>query len=134
MLVSLVPFRPPAVQVKAISTSFAAGGHGSGPGSGGRVTRRGRVNLFDLPDGSTTVRHKLDVLHEHCEESGRPYDEIEKTLSTRLAPDDTVGGFVERCREQASWRIDHSIVIRSGPWTLESARILIAAVPAVAPL
>ncbi|TCC59631.1 LLM class flavin-dependent oxidoreductase [Kribbella pittospori] len=96
--------------------------------------RADACNLFDLPDGGTTVRHKLDVLRGHCEELGRPYDEIAKTLSTRLTPDDTVGTFVERCREQASWGIDHAIVIRTGPWTPESVGILTAAVPEVAGL
>lgn len=97
------------------------------------VARRADAcNLFDLPDGGTTVRHKLDVLRKHCEEVGREYDEIDKTLSTRLTPDDTVDTFVERCHEQASWGIEHAIVIRSGPWTPESVQILTAAVPEVA--
>ena len=99
------------------------------------VARRADAcNLFDLPDGGTTVRHKLDVLRKHCDDVGRPYGEISKTLSTRLTPDDTVAGFVERCHEQASWGIDHAIVIRSGPWTPESVEILTAAVPEVAAL
>ncbi|CAI9414375.1 LLM class F420-dependent oxidoreductase [Nocardioides sp. T2.26MG-1] len=35
-------------------------------------------NLFPLgPDG---VRHKLDVLRRHCDDVGRDYDEIEKTM------------------------------------------------------
>jgi F420-dependent oxidoreductase-like protein len=33
-------------------------------------------NLFATPD----VEHKLDVLREHCERVGRPYDEILKTV------------------------------------------------------
>ncbi|HEY2670302.1 MAG TPA: LLM class F420-dependent oxidoreductase [Rugosimonospora sp.] len=33
-------------------------------------------NLFGTPD----VAHKLDVLREHCERIGRPYDEILKTV------------------------------------------------------
>jgi alkanesulfonate monooxygenase SsuD/methylene tetrahydromethanopterin reductase-like flavin-dependent oxidoreductase (luciferase family) len=99
------------------------------------VARRADAcNLFDLPDGGTTVRHKLGVLRRHCEQAGRPYDEIEKTLSTRLTPDDTVGTFVDRCREQASWGVTHAIVIRTGPWTPQSVEILTAAVPEVAGL
>lgn len=97
------------------------------------VARRAHAcNLFDLPDGGTTVRHKLDVLRKHCDDVGRDFGEIEKTLSTRLTPDDTAGSFADRCREQASWGIDHAIVIRSGPWTAESVEILTAAVPEVA--
>jgi alkanesulfonate monooxygenase SsuD/methylene tetrahydromethanopterin reductase-like flavin-dependent oxidoreductase (luciferase family) len=99
------------------------------------VARRADAcNLFDLPDGGKTIRHKLEVLEQCCEEAGRPYDEIEKTLSTRLTPDDTVATFVERCQQQASLGIGHAIVIRSGPWTPESVGILTAAVPEVAGL
>jgi alkanesulfonate monooxygenase SsuD/methylene tetrahydromethanopterin reductase-like flavin-dependent oxidoreductase (luciferase family) len=91
-------------------------------------------NLFDLPDGGTTIRHKLEVLRNHCDEIGREYSEIAKTLSTRLTPDDTVTAFTERCRQQSLLGIDHVVVIRSGPWTPESVRILTAAVPEVAEL
>jgi len=93
--------------------------------------RADACNLFDLPDGGTTVRHKLGVLRRHCDELGRPYDEIAKTLSTRLTPEDTVGTFVDRCRQQAAFGIDHVIVIRTGPWTPESIRVLTAAVQEV---
>jgi F420-dependent oxidoreductase-like protein len=41
-------------------------------------------NLFDIPDGGRTIRHKLDVVARHCEEVGRPFEAIEKTVSTRL--------------------------------------------------
>ena len=33
-------------------------------------------NVFDIPDGGQTVRHKLAVLARHCAELGRPYGEI----------------------------------------------------------
>lgn len=97
------------------------------------VARRADAcNLFDLPDGGTTVRRKLDVLRAHCEQAGRPYGDIDKTLSTRLTPGDTVGAVVDRCREQSTWGIQHAIVIRSGPWTPETVQVLTAAVPEVA--
>jgi F420-dependent oxidoreductase-like protein len=38
-------------------------------------------NLFDTPE----VAHKLDVLKAHCEDVGRPYEEITKTASARIA-------------------------------------------------
>jgi F420-dependent oxidoreductase-like protein len=34
--------------------------------------------------GGPELPHKLDVLREHCEREGRPYDEIEKTVSYRF--------------------------------------------------
>jgi alkanesulfonate monooxygenase SsuD/methylene tetrahydromethanopterin reductase-like flavin-dependent oxidoreductase (luciferase family) len=33
------------------------------------------------------VRHKLDVLREHCDALGRPHDEVEKTVLTSVDPD-----------------------------------------------
>ncbi|MGO9344707.1 MAG: LLM class F420-dependent oxidoreductase [Acidimicrobiales bacterium] len=51
-------------------------------GSGERKTLRlvaryaQACNLFPGPD----LEHKLDVLRKHCEEEGRDYDEIEKTV------------------------------------------------------
>src|SRR2546429_3970553 len=49
-------------------------------GSGGRKTLRlvakyaDACNLFPTPD----VKHKLDVLKEHCEREKRNYDDIER--------------------------------------------------------
>jgi F420-dependent oxidoreductase-like protein len=39
-------------------------------------------NLF----GSPELEHKLDVLRQHCEDVGRDYDEIRKTVMIRLDP------------------------------------------------
>jgi alkanesulfonate monooxygenase SsuD/methylene tetrahydromethanopterin reductase-like flavin-dependent oxidoreductase (luciferase family) len=69
-------------------------------------------NLFDIPDGGATVRHKLDVLARHCEAAGRPYEAIEKTVSTRAHPHELT--------HLESLGIDHAVVITDGPWT-ESA-------------
>ncbi len=33
-------------------------------------------NLFDIPDGGQTIRHKLGVLAGHCAAVGRPFDDI----------------------------------------------------------
>ena len=81
-------------------------------------------NLFDIPDGGKTVRHKLAVLRERCDEVARPYDAIEKTLATRLGPTDTADDLVRRCEEHAELGIDHDIFIRTGPWTPESTDLL----------
>src|SRR5215208_1452162 len=58
-------------------------------------------NLFDIPDGGATVKHKLEVLARHCQEAGRPYEVIEKTLSTRLHPGEPAGEFAARCEAVA---------------------------------
>jgi alkanesulfonate monooxygenase SsuD/methylene tetrahydromethanopterin reductase-like flavin-dependent oxidoreductase (luciferase family) len=50
-------------------------------------------NLFARM-GDETLRHKLDVLREHCDAVGRPYEEIEKTalMSLNIMHADGAGG------------------------------------------
>ena len=60
-------------------------------------------NVFDIPDGGATVRHKLAVLQKLCAEIGRPYDEIEKTIATRLQPGESAASFVSGARGSRSW-------------------------------
>jgi F420-dependent oxidoreductase-like protein len=84
-------------------------------------------NLFDIPDGGRTIRHKLDVLARHCEEVERPFEAIEKTVSTRLNPDETAAAFAERCTALAELGLEHAVVITPGPWTDERIEVLAAA-------
>jgi F420-dependent oxidoreductase-like protein len=86
-------------------------------------------NLFDIPDGGQTVRRKLAVLAGHCEAVGRPFHEIDKTVSTRLGPDEPVDAFVRRCAALAELGIQHAVVITAGPWTEKGVATLAAAVP-----
>jgi F420-dependent oxidoreductase-like protein len=88
-------------------------------------------NLFDIPDEGRTVRHKLAVLARRCEAVGRPYEEIDKTISTRLDPDESPEAFVERCKRLATYGIEHVVVLTAGAWTAESLRTLARAVPAL---
>jgi F420-dependent oxidoreductase-like protein len=88
-------------------------------------------NLFDIPDGSSTVRRKLEVLARHCEAVGRPPEQVEHTISTRLELGESAGSFAERCGRLAALGIDHAVVIHAGPWTEEAIATLAAAVPAV---
>jgi F420-dependent oxidoreductase-like protein len=81
-------------------------------------------NLFDIPDGGATVSKKLAVLRDCCEDVGRPYDEIDKTLSTRLAHDDSPAAFAERCERVSRLGIDHVVVLTAGPWTPASVATL----------
>jgi F420-dependent oxidoreductase-like protein len=89
-------------------------------------------NLFDIPDGGKTIRHKLAVLAEHCAAVGRPYDNIEKTVSTRLMPDEPAEAFAQRCTELAGFGIDHAVVIASTPWTDDMVATLADAAKALA--
>jgi F420-dependent oxidoreductase-like protein len=88
-------------------------------------------NVFDIPDGGTTIRRKLDVLAEHCATVGRQYEAIEKTVSTRLGPDESAAAFADRCGALAELGLDHVVVLTSGPWTPEAVERLVDAVPAV---
>lgn len=88
-------------------------------------------NLFDIPDGGQTVRHKLAVLARHCDEVGRSHDSIDKTLSTRFDPGESIDAFVDRCATLAGLGIGHLVLITSGPWTEDALGRLAAAVPAV---
>ena len=73
-------------------------------------------NLFDIPDGGTTLRHKLDVLTRACDEIGRDPADIEVTLSSRLAPGETTDAFTDRCASLAETGIDHIVLLTHGPW------------------
>jgi F420-dependent oxidoreductase-like protein len=88
-------------------------------------------NLFDIPDGGATVKHKLEVLARHCQEAGRPYEAIEKTLSTRLEQGETTEMFVARGRAAAALGIEHLVVITPGPWTATALDTLADAIPAL---
>lgn len=74
-------------------------------------------NVFDIPDGGTTIRHKLAVLAEHCAELGRSYDDIDKTVSTLLLPGESAAEFAARCAVFGEWGIDHVVVLSPQPWT-----------------
>jgi F420-dependent oxidoreductase-like protein len=68
-------------------------------------------NLFSYA-GTEVIRHKLEVLRGHCEDVGRPYEEIERTAlgTVNLGPDGTtVDGVIEQCRELSEAGIQHLI-------------------------
>ena len=89
-------------------------------------------NLFDIPDGGRTVTHKLAVLAQHCADLGRPYNQIEKTLSTRMEAGETSDAFAGRCEAAAALGIEHMVVLTSSPWTAEALSTLAAAITTLA--
>jgi F420-dependent oxidoreductase-like protein len=93
--------------------------------------RADACNVFDIPDGGKTVRRNLDVLARHCDDVGRPYAAIEKTLATRLDAGETSDGFVRRAEAAAALGIDHLVVVTPGAWTAEPLATLAAAIPAI---
>jgi F420-dependent oxidoreductase-like protein len=84
-------------------------------------------NLFDIPDGGRTIRHKLDVLAGRCNDLGRDYDTIDKTLSTRLEAGETANQFAGRCAYLAALGITHVVLITTGPWTTGELDIICSA-------
>jgi F420-dependent oxidoreductase-like protein len=69
-------------------------------------------NLFARA-GEAVLRHKLEVLRRHCDEVGRPYEEIERTVlgTVKIAPDGmSASEMVEMCRGLADIGIQHLIV------------------------
>jgi F420-dependent oxidoreductase-like protein len=100
-------------------------------GTGARRTLRlvaeygDACNLFDIPDGGGAVRGQLETLAQHCADVGRPFDEIERTITTAMEPDEPVDHIVERFRALAEIGIEHVAVITRGrPWTHEAVATL----------
>ncbi len=106
-------------------------------GSGERKTLRlvaqygDACNLFaSSPDD---VAHKLDVLRRHCDDVGRDYDSISKTIlamNPRPTPDD-IDEFVDRMAGYAKLGIDSAIIT---PTTGAPAAWIDSMSPAVARL
>jgi hypothetical protein len=68
-------------------------------------------NLF-IRLGVDMLRQKLDALRRHCDEAGRPYEEIEKTAlgGVRLAPGgEKPADVIALCRSLADIGIQHVI-------------------------
>jgi alkanesulfonate monooxygenase len=64
-------------------------------------------NLFPGPE----LEHKLDVLRRHCEDLGRDYDDIHKTVMTALDPGEhgeNVDAILAQLRELATLRVTHT--------------------------
>jgi len=91
-------------------------------------------NLPDVPDGGALIRRKLTVLAEHCATEGRRFDEIEKTVSTRVEPGESEGAFVERAERLAALGMDHLVVLTRGAWSAATLAVVSSAVPAIASL
>lgn len=93
-------------------------------GSGERKTLRlvalhgDMCNLFDLPGTgfADDLKHKLDVLRSHCEDVGRDYDTVEKTVSSFVDPDADPARVIDHLAELAALGIDHAIVSPRRPW------------------
>jgi F420-dependent oxidoreductase-like protein len=108
-------------------------------GSGERKTLRlvarygDACNLFEY-GGMDTLRHKLDVLREHCAAERRPYEEIQKTTYGQLTGTESAEQLLERLGRLAEVGIDLAIVEPPEEWREGSLGRLAEVVPAVANL
>ena len=83
------------------------------------VARHGDMcNLFDLPGTgfADDLAHKLGVLRAHCQDAGRDYSAIEKTVSSFVDPDGDPARFLAHLAELADLGISHAIVSPGRPW------------------
>lgn len=81
-------------------------------------------NLFDVPDGGATLRHKLHVLARHCAAEGRDPAEIDKTVSTRFGDDAT--DLLRQLDDFRALGIEHAVFITAAPWDEEQVTTLAA--------
>jgi hypothetical protein len=100
-----------------------------GPPSIGRTF--GRIATDAEQAGMDALRHKLEVLREHCAAVGRPYEEIEKTSYGQLTGTESAEQLVERFGRLAEAGIDHAIVEPPNERRESSLERLAEAVPAV---
>ena len=75
-------------------------------------------NLFASPE----LGHKLDVLRQHCEDVGRDYDDIEKTVMMPMGTDD-IDGLLTRLHELSELGVQHVHGRLANVETLEPLRI-----------
>jgi F420-dependent oxidoreductase-like protein len=108
-------------------------------GSGERKTLRlvarygDMCNLFDLPGTgfADDLKRKLDVLRSHCQEAGRDYGAIEKTVSTFVEPGEDRARVLDHLAGLAGLGISHAIVSPRRPWDQAALDRVAAMVPDV---
>jgi len=80
-------------------------------------------------------KRKLDVLRRHCDEAGRDYARIEKTVGTGSAlPDGTaasVAALLDRLRELSALGFEHAMVAPTFPWTAATIDAVASILPEV---
>jgi alkanesulfonate monooxygenase len=80
-------------------------------------------NLFDGPE----LERKLDVLRGHCEAVGRPYDEIKKTVMTRLEPGEKgekIDALIERLQQLAALGFTAAHGYVPGMWEIKPLELI----------
>lgn len=65
-------------------------------------------NLFSFAGNEVLIK-KLEILKQHCQDTGRNYDEIEKTVLSQAGPDLDPDDVIEECIQLKKLGIDHVI-------------------------
>jgi len=117
-------------------------------GSGERKTLRlvaryaDACNLFDVQNSQfrDNLEHKLAVLRHHCDQAGRDFATIEKTVTSRFDlgedPEAGAGALLAHLRELAALGIDHVLASPSSSWddaTFEAIASILPEVHAIEP-
>ncbi|PPJ24659.1 hypothetical protein C5E45_24995 [Nocardia nova] len=89
------------------------------------------ASSIDLPGSgyADNLAHKLAVLRRQCDEIGRDYSTIEKTVTTALDIDSGRGPVLDHLETLAATGIDHAILGPDGPWTPPRLQRLIEMAP-----
>jgi F420-dependent oxidoreductase-like protein len=98
------------------------------------VARYGDMcNLFDLPGTgfADNLKHKLDVLRSHCEEAGRDYGAIEKTVSAFIDPAEDRARILDHLADLAARGIGQAMVSPREPWDEAALDVVASIVPDV---
>jgi F420-dependent oxidoreductase-like protein len=77
--------------------------------------------------GYEELKRKLDVLQQHCQDVGRPYEKIEKTAldTVNLSPGNTTAGqVIERCHKLHDIGFQHLIVNMPNVYEIKPIEIL----------
>ncbi len=71
------------------------------------VAQYGDACNFDAGMGIDGLKHKLNVLREHCDELGRDYETIEKTVVTGARPLEGAQAIIDQCGAFAEAGFSH---------------------------
>ena len=66
-------------------------------------------NLFASPATLDGLKHKLDVLRQHCDDVGRNYDDIEKTTLGGATSDQASEQIIAYCRDLAAQGVNQAL-------------------------
>ena len=75
----------------------------------------GRAELMMTAPSPEIVAHKLDVLRRHCDEVGRDFAQIQKTIISGIKPPDDADAFLASMAEYARLGVDLVEVSPVGP-------------------